>query len=131
MSSYVVGSSVLLALLKKEPGSENYYDYLKDSIMSSVNVSEVAGILIARHHIPKDKVLTTINQLVGTIVNFTAPQAYIAADLEKINMQNKLGLSLGNKACISLGILMNLTVCSTDRIWGKVKVENLKINLLR
>ena len=131
MHSYVIDSSVLLALLKKEPGSENYYDYLKDSVISSVNITEVAGILIARHDIPKDKVIATMSQLVGTVINFSGKQAYIAADLEKTNMQNKLGLSLGDKACISLGILMNLTVCSTDRIWGNVKVENLKINLLR
>ena len=56
---------------------------------------------------------------------------YFGCKFPHTNMQNKLGLSLGDKACISLGILMNLTVCSTDRIWGKVKVENLKINLLR
>ena len=57
MNSYVIDSSVLLALLKKEPGSDNYHHYLKDSVMSSVNITEVAGILIARHNIPKDKVM--------------------------------------------------------------------------
>ena len=57
-------------MLKKEPGSENYYDYLKDSVISSVNITEVAGILIARHDIPKDKVIATMNQLVGTGLRF-------------------------------------------------------------
>ena len=131
MNSYVIDSSVLLALLKKEPGSDNYHHYLKDSVMSSINITEVAGILIARHNIPKDKVMATIKQLIGTVVNYTENQAYIAADLEKQSSEQKLGLSLGDKACLSLGIAMHLPVCSTDKVWHRVKAKDLSVKILR
>ena len=45
MSSWVLDASALLAMLNSEPGSERVAAALADSVMSSVNLSEVVAKL--------------------------------------------------------------------------------------
>ena len=80
--------------------------------MSSVNITEVTSILITRHNIPKNKAMATIKQLISIVVNYIENQAYIDTDLEKQSLEQKLRLSLGDKACLSFGIGIHLPVCS-------------------
>ena len=61
MSSVVLDSSVLLAIINKEEGHEKAISLLADSIISSVTYGEILGILISRYHLPQAQVINTIS----------------------------------------------------------------------
>jgi PIN domain nuclease of toxin-antitoxin system len=118
----------LLALLKNEPGADKIEPLLGNIVMSSINVSETASILLESEMTPQ-VVQECLLPLISVIVPFDEEQAFNTAELRK---QTKIhGLSLGDRACISLGMKMNLPVYTVDRIWQKLHVDNLDIKLIR
>ena len=131
METTIIDSSVLLAIMQNEPESETYHEFLRYSVISSVNVAEVAGVLMARHNMPKNDTINAISQLVDNVINFTSEHAYISAEFEIVNKKNAYGLSLGDRACITLGVMMDGTIYTTDKIWQKVSFKNAKIKVLR
>jgi ribonuclease VapC len=59
---------------------------------------------------------------------FTAEQAKIAGDL--VQLTSALGLSLGDRACLALAIVLNAAVYTTDRPWKKLKL-GIPIHVIR
>ena len=47
-----------------------------------------------------------------------------------INLTKKIGLSLGDRACITLAKLKELPVLTADKIWDTLDL-NIKIELIR
>lgn len=131
MSSVILDSSAVLALIHNEPGCKVVKPLLPNAVMSSVNVAEVVGILRARYKMPQHEITEMIEELIQTIASFNAAQAYIVGEIEKINREQKLGLSLADKACVSLGEVMNAPVYTADKAWAKVKILNVQIHLIR
>lgn len=131
MSKLVVDSSVLLAFINKEIGSELAGKLLKDSVMSSVNVAECAAILTARHNIPIKEVRFIIDKLIGNIITYNEEHAYITAELEIINKERKYGLSLGDKACLALGKYLGISVYTADKIWSDIEINGIDVKLIR
>lgn len=43
----------------------------------------------------------------------------------------KLGLSFGDRACIALGQLQKTTVLTADKIWSKLHIENVHVEVIR
>lgn len=115
MTRYVLDSSALIALINKEPGSERVKKALSGSIMSAVNVSEVVAVLI-RLSIPQDKIQVLLTNLVHAVIPFNEEQAFIAGYLYSKGQ----GLSLGDRACLSLGKTKNMPVLTSDRKWAEV-----------
>ena len=60
MSSWVLDASALLAMLNSEPGSERGTVALADSVMSSVNLSEVVAKLVDQ--LGRGEILRSIGQ---------------------------------------------------------------------
>lgn len=117
MNRYVLDASCLLALINEEDGRDIVQKALPGSVMSSVNVSEVATVL-TRLGIPHEKICSTIKNLVHSVIPFDEEQAYIAGQLY-IKTQEK-GLSFGDRACLSLGKAKNMSVLTADRPWSQV-----------
>jgi PIN domain nuclease of toxin-antitoxin system len=42
-----------------------------------------------------------------------------------------LGLSLEDRACVSLGIKLGIAIYTADKIWAELKLENADIRLIR
>lgn len=128
MSKAVLDASAILAILNQEPGSEKLsIEVLSDAVGSTVNLAEVQARLVNKGGIPEEAwedALSTVRETVP----FTEQQAKIAGSL--VVQTRTLGLSLGDRACLALGILLNAPVYTTDQAWKKLKV-GIPIHLLR
>ncbi|MDT9179733.1 twitching motility protein PilT [Limnospira fusiformis KN01] len=62
------------------------------------------------------------------IVPFDEPQAHIAGMLRPIT--KPLGLSLGDQACLGLGLVLNQPVITADRQWSQLNL-NLEFRVIR
>ena len=73
----VLDASAIIALINKEPGWEIVRDVLPYSLMSSVNVAEVAKFLIHYKNYNKDEARLIIEQIIDEIINFSpSPNIY-------------------------------------------------------
>ena len=119
MSKIIFDASTLLALINDEKGSDLVNEHLPDAIMSAINISEVAACLTNLGMPIKDS-KNIINSLITNIEIFDSEQAYIAADLR--SKTKSLGLSLGDRACLSLAIAKDLPILTADKAWLKLKI---------
>ncbi len=95
--------------------------------MSSVNLSEVAVKLLDSGGAPG----TTREVLDGLpieIHDFTADLAYRAAELR--GPTKHLGLSLGDRACLALGLSLGSPILTGDRAWLELDLA-VEIELAR
>lgn len=127
-SSFVLDASAVLALLHKEPGQEIVEASLAVSVISSVNWSEVLQKVIALgSREPKD-VGDDLEYLGLIIIPFTADDAERAAGLWSVGRQH--GLSLGDRACLSLAQRLDLPALTADRRWATLDL-NTEVRLIR
>jgi len=124
----VLDASVMLAVLNREPGSERLTpEMLSNASGSTVNLAEVHTKLVSRGEDPDDAwedALSAIQELVP----FTEAQARIAGGL--VPQTRALGLSLGDRACLALGIALHAPVYTTDRSWKNLKL-GIRIHVVR
>lgn len=131
MSKTVLDASALLAYLHNEPGSDAVKEAITaTAIVSSVNWSEVLS-KVADLGKDLDEFALACRALIGsgiTIVAFDHEDALLAAKLR--TQTKKLGLSLGDRACLALGRKLQLPVMTADRLWKQLKI-GLKILVIR
>ena len=128
MNSIVLDASVLIAMLNQEPGADKRTpDLLASSVSSTVNLAEVQSKLVDRGVQADDAWKATINS-VNEAVPFTVEQAKAAGNL--IAETRPLGLSLGDRACLSLAIALKAPVYTTDRSWKNLKL-GIRIHVIR
>jgi len=124
----ILDASALLALIQEETGAEIIKPLLKFSVMSAVNVTETLSVL-QRTNISPEEGLTLITDIVTTIVPFDLEQAEQVAKLHPLVQPQ--GLSLADRACIALGIKLQIPIYTADRIWDEIKLDNIDIRLIR
>lgn len=124
----ILDASALLALIQEETGAEIIKPLLKFSVMSAVNVTETLSVL-QRTNISPEEGLTLITDIVTTIVPFDLEQAEQVAKLHPLVQPQ--GLSLADRACIVLGIKLQIPIYTADRIWDELKLDNIDIRLIR
>ena len=125
----VLDASAIIALINKEPGWEIVRDVLPYSLMSSVNVAEVAKFLIHYNNYNKDEARLIIEQIIDEIINFSPKQAYISAEI--FSETKNLGLSLGDRSCLALAIDSECPVYTADQIWKKLELDKISIKIIR
>ncbi len=125
--SVVHDASSLLAIAFREPGGELARRALRGSLISSVNWSEVIQKVQARG---KDaKQLAGLYTGLGvTIVPFGVETAERAASL--YGETRAFGLSLGDRACLALGLESGREVYTADRTWTEIPLE-VKVTAVR
>ena len=127
----VFDSSAILAVLYKEPGSLAVADALADPertvLVSSVNLCEVVTKLVLGGG-SDSNVDVSLTPFHRYVVDFDAQQALYAGELSRAS--RKLGLSLGDRACLALAASRNATAWTTDAAWLKLKT-GVKVHLLR
>lgn len=125
---YVVDSSVVLSVIRKENGYLEAIKYLGQSVISSVNASEVISVLVS-YNFSDEVIDKTCNRLMPIIIPFDEKQSNFTGKLKRQTVQ--YGLSLGDRACINLGIIYKLPVITADKIWKDLKIDDLEIVLIR
>lgn len=63
----------------------------------------------------------TLLALALELVDHDETQAFVTGELRAVS--KTLGLSLGDRACLALGIVKQLPVLTVDRVWLKVPVS--------
>ena len=127
MSKFVVDASAILALLNQEKGSEEIAQGISNAVISSVNLSEVVAKLAEGGITEKDIEQILVN-LSLEVVPFSQEQALTAGMLRPST--KFLGLSLGDRACLGLGISLNLPVLTTDQVWANLNL-GVEVRLIR
>jgi ribonuclease VapC len=128
MNSIVLDASALLAVLNGEAGADKLTpQLLSASTSSTVNLAEVHGKLVDRGLSPRDAWEATLSP-VGEVTPFTAEHARITGSL--IAQTRALGLSLGDRACLALGLALKAPVYTADRSWKNLKL-GVRIHVIR
>ena len=128
MNEVVFDASAMLALLHHERGEEKLTaDLLARSVASTVNLAEVQAKLVQRGWSP-DEAWEDATSPIREAVPFSAEHARIAGSL--IALTRPLGLSLGDCACLGLGIALKSPVYTADKTWKGLKL-NVRIHVIR
>ena len=128
MSEIVLDASAMMALLRGEPGSEQLpVEMVRNSVASAVNVAEVQTKLVS-HGEDADEAWEDALSAIGEVAPFTAGQAKIAGSLVK--QTRALGLSLGDRACLALGMALKAPIYTADRTWKNLNV-GVRIHVIR
>ena len=129
VSKVVLDASAFLAMANREPGAEKVRNVLKGSVMSTVNASEVLHKLTEKGMTIGDAE-DYVRRFVTDVMEFTLTQASLAASF--VPQTRPLGLSLGDRACLALGKLINAPVLTADQSWTKlnigVQIESIRPN---
>jgi ribonuclease VapC len=123
----VLDSSALLAFLRREPGADRVALRLRGALLSTVNYAEVLA-KSAELGLPAGVVRGLLDDLEVRRVDFGQPHAEAAAALREPT--RSLGLSLGDRACLALGMIEGATVLTADRAWADADVPTT-VQLIR
>ena len=125
--TYVLDASAVLCLLQEEKGAERVAEALPDAMIGAVNYSEVVAKLVEAG-IDEATVDSLIDKLQLKVLPFDRIQARHGGSLRLTT--RKLGLSLGDRACLALAAAESATALTCERIWTKFeaprKVETLR-----
>jgi PIN domain nuclease of toxin-antitoxin system len=127
VAEVVLDASALLALLNAEPGSELVSAALPGAAMSSVNYSEVVARL-SDSGLPPKEIRLALDGLGLDVLGFDEEQAFAAGLLRPAT--RAAGLGLGDRACLSLGVLHLKPVLTADRAWQGLKL-NVEVRMVR
>jgi len=128
MSNAVLDASVILAIINREPGAEKLTPrLLAEAICSTVNLAEVQSKLVSQGWSP-DEAWEDATAPIRGAISFTDEHAKIAGGL--VALTRPLGLSLGDRACLALGISHRATVYTAERSWSKLKL-GVRIQVIR
>lgn len=114
MTEVVIDASALLALLNGETGANLVAEVLPEGVISSVNLSEVIAKL-SEAGMPETAINQALQPLGLKVIPFDEEQAYLAGFLRTAT-QN-LGVSLGDRACLSLAKMLGIVALTADRAW--------------
>jgi ribonuclease VapC len=127
----VLDASALLALMLDEPGADRVELAIEDSAaVSAVNWAEAMS-RVAELGIDPVQESTRLTQLFGVRLAIVPFEAVHAAEVARLRpLTRHLGLSLGDRACLALGVALSLPVLTGDRAWGQLD-PTFRIELIR
>ena len=114
MSEYVLDASAVLALLNHEDGAETVQELLPRAVISTVNISEIVTRLVAKG-MPEGEIRDVFSLLGLESIPFDEESAFRSGLLYTITHSS--GLSLGDRACLTLARNLNAAAVTADRAW--------------
>lgn len=124
----VLDASALLALLQHEPGSDVVANLLPRAVISAVNLSEVVAKLADRG-VPRAELRLALDGLDLDVRGFDTDSAYAAGELRRTTRD--AGLSLGDRACLSLAMQLGAAAVTADRAWAGLPGGGPRVELIR
>lgn len=128
-ASSVVDTSALLAFVFDEPGGPRFLGMIGEKpVMSTVCWSEVSQKALAHGVSPSDA-----GRVAAAAGLDFAPLTFARAErLAGLWQQTReLGLSLAERACLSLGLELGCPVVTAVGAWQQLDLAGLEIRLLR
>lgn len=124
----VLDSSALIASFLQEKGCEKVDSAIASgAAVSAVNLAEVYGKVVYEGW-NLQQAISNIKALGLVILSFEEDEAKISAELYPVG--KSLGLSLGDRACLGLGLKLGLPVLTADKTWSKLNL-GIDIHILR
>jgi PIN domain nuclease of toxin-antitoxin system len=123
----VLDASAILAVLGREPGAEQVLQHVMNTTAGTVNLAEVHSKLVGRG-IPPDEAWEASVSLVHEVVPFDSNQAALAGML--VQQTKPFGLSLGDRACLALALVLKAPVYTTERAWKNLKL-GIQVHVIR
>lgn len=127
MTGAVLDASAILAMLLSEAGADVARRAMQGGRVSAVNYAEVVSKLIDRPYTPEETRIM-LDALSLVVVPFEASLAFQTGLLRR--QTRKLGLSLGDRACLALALREKLPVFTADRRWAELDI-GVEIRLVR
>jgi PIN domain nuclease of toxin-antitoxin system len=128
MNRIVLDASAILAIILGEPGHEKLTpELLARAVGSTVNLAEVQTKLVSGGW-TSDEAWEDASSPVQEILPFDEEHARIAGNL--VLQARHLGLSLGDRACLALGMALKTPVYTADKTWKKLKLS-VRIHVIR
>ena len=127
MSKVVLDASAVLAYLRRETGGDVVGPLFDVAAITTVNLAEVMGRLIAVGQ-TSDAAKQTVDVLSMRHVVFDEALALDTAAL--LPLTRRLGLSLGDRACLALARAESLPVLTADRAWASLDI-GVDIRMIR
>jgi ribonuclease VapC len=127
MASAVLDSSAVLAVLNAEPGADVVIATLDDALLSTVNYAEVVTKIVERGGTYKEAE-AALQLITATVVDFDIALAQRTGALRAETL--KRGLSLGDRACLSLAEREGVPAITGDRNWLGA-VSSVEVRLIR
>jgi ribonuclease VapC len=128
MNRIALDASAILAVINDEPGAEKLSpDLLARAVGGTVNLAEVQTKLVSRGW-TSAQAWEDATSPVREVLAFDEEQARIAGDL--VAETRHLGLSLGDRACLALGMALRIPVYTAEKAWKKLKV-GVRIHVIR
>ena len=124
---YVLDASALLAVMLGETGADAVHAVLDRAKIGAVNLSEVVAKLQERG-VPDDAIDQSLADLDLAVVPFDQDQAMRAGKLRRAT--RGAGLSLGDRACLSLAGALAAVAITTDLAWARLSLD-VEIELAR
>lgn len=131
--SAVLDASACLAYLQREAGAEVVAEFLiHGAYISAVNLAEVLSKLAEWGQDPEEAYIEMMNRgLLGGMLEATRLLPEGCAAIARLHPMSKdLGLSLGDRACLALGVRLGLPVLTADREWRKLAL-NVEVRVVR
>lgn len=127
MTRAVIDASAVLAFVNRESGWERAAAEMPDGIMSSVNVAEVVTrlILMGGSASQAEGAWSALNLQVEA---FDSARAFAVGLL--VARTRRFGLSLADRACLSLAIELGIPAVTADRAWSKLDLP-VEIRVIR
>ncbi|MBI2856698.1 MAG: type II toxin-antitoxin system VapC family toxin [Chloroflexi bacterium] len=127
MTRMVLDASALLALLNREAGAEVVAEALPEAVVSAVNISEVVAKL-ADVGMPEHAVSEALRGLALETLPFDLEQAYTTGLLTPST--KVVGLSLGDRCCLSLARMLGVPALTADRSWERLSA-GIEVRVIR
>ena len=123
----IADASAILALLKQEAFDKLDPRRLFRATISAVNLSEVLERLCSGG-LSTSEADEAVAELNLRVADFDETQARLAAYLRP--RTRRAGLSLGDRACLALGLSLDCPVITADRAWARLDV-GVEVVLIR
>lgn len=131
MSKVVLDTSALLAYLFEETGADKVSPILEagSGVIGSANYAELVTKLVDKN-MPMPEILVVISSLELEFIPQDEQQASLTGELRAIS--KPFGLSLGDRACLALGLATGLPVMTADQLWKDVATgQDIKLMVIR
>ena len=126
-NKFILDASALLVLIYNEKADCDIGNYLSNSVMHIVNISEVLTVLY-RDGMPVEIAEDMIKSMLPEIIYSSFKEASEAAQIKCAN--KKYGISSGDSFCLAAAKMHNYTIVTADKIWKDLDL-NLEIILVR
>lgn len=113
---YVLDSSAVIALVRREQGWEKVNAALDRSVISAINLAESMTKLIRQGGEPR-LVERLLRELDLEVIPWDEELAWASRDLCALAWTN--GISLADRACLTLARHLNLAAMTADSEWKK------------